>query len=83
MATKAKVSALVKKLGCELVIENNYVEVAAPKGKVFGDDVLHYSGFEVGLFTKKEIWERLDYELSFFRNCEGTDFCDCIEKEGK
>ena len=77
LATKAKVSALVKKLGCDLVIEKNYIEVGAPKGKVFGDDVMHYSGYEVGIFTKKYIWERLDYELSLFRDCIGTDYCDC------
>ena len=81
MATKAKITALAKKLGCELLIESNYIELAAPKGKVFSDDVMHYSGFEVGLFTKKEIWERLDYELSFFRNCQGTDNCQCKSKE--
>jgi hypothetical protein len=76
--TKAKITALAKKLGCRLVIEPNYIEVAAPKGKVFSDDVLHYSGFEIGLYTKKEIWQRLDYELSLFRNCQGTEFCDCL-----
>ena len=75
--TKAKITSLAKKLGCELVIENNYIEVAAPKGKVISDDVMHYSGFEIGLFTKAQIWERLDYELSLIRDCEGTQSCDC------
>jgi hypothetical protein len=75
--TKAKIQALVKKLGCELTIESDYIEVAAPKGKCFSDDVMHYSGFGTDIFSKKDIWERLDYELSLFRDCEGTDFCDC------
>jgi hypothetical protein len=75
--TKAKISALAKKLGFELVIESNYIEVAAPKGKIFSDDVMHYSGFEVGVFSKKEIWERLDYEMSLVRDCTGTDYCEC------
>ena len=75
--TKAKITALAKKLGFELVIESNYIEVAAPKGKIFSDDVMHYSGFEVGIFTKKEIWERLDYEMSLVRDCTGTDSCEC------
>jgi hypothetical protein len=77
MATKAKITALAKKLGCELTIEPTYIEVAAPKGKVISDDVMHYSGFEIGFYTKKEIWERLDYELSLIRDCQGTEFCDC------
>jgi hypothetical protein len=82
--TKAKITALAKKLNCELIIDDNYIEVAAPKGKVFSDDFLHYSGFEVGLYTKKEIWDRLSFELSLFRDCQGTDFCNCLEqKAGK
>jgi hypothetical protein len=75
--TKEKVARIAKKLGCELVIERNYIELVAPKGKVISDDVMHYSGFEVGLYTKKQIWERLDYELSLIRDCEGSEFCNC------
>jgi hypothetical protein len=75
--TKAKIVALAKKLGCELTIESSYIELAAPKGKVISDDVMHYSGFDTDIFSKKDIWERLDYELSLFRDCQGTDFCDC------
>jgi len=81
MATKAKITALAKKLGCELVIENDYIEVAAPKGKIISDDFMHYSGFGTDIFSKKEIWERLDYELSLIRDCPGTDFCDCNKVE--
>jgi hypothetical protein len=80
MATKQKVQALAKKLNCELDIEARYVEVAAPKGKVMGDDFLHYSGYEVGLYSKSEIWSRLAEELSDLKDCVGTDYCDCVSK---
>ena len=82
MATKQKVMALAAKLNCELDIEAGYIEVAAPKGKVMGDDHLHYSGYEVGLFTKSEIWSRLAEEMSDLMDCAGTDFCDCVAKVG-
>jgi hypothetical protein len=75
--TKAKISALAKKLGCQLFIERDYIEVVAPKGKVISDDVLHYSGFDTSMFTKKQIWQILDYELSLIRDCVGTEYCDC------
>jgi hypothetical protein len=80
MATKQKVQTLAKKLNCELEIEARYIEVAAPKGKVMGDDFLHYSGYEVGLYSKSEIWSRLAEELSDLRDCAGTDYCDCVKK---
>jgi hypothetical protein len=80
MATKQKVQTLAKKLNCELDIEARYIEVAAPKGKVMGDDYLHYSGYEVGLYLKSEIWSRLAEEMSDLKDCAGTDFCDCVEK---
>jgi hypothetical protein len=81
MTTKAKITAIAKKLNCQLVIESDYIEVVAPKGKVISDDVMHYSGFGTDIFSKKEIWERLDYELSLIRDCTGTDFCDCTKIE--
>jgi hypothetical protein len=39
--TKAKISALAKKLGCQLFIERDYIEVVAPKGKVMKTIILY------------------------------------------
>jgi hypothetical protein len=76
--TKAKVSSLAKKLSCELVIEKDYIEVAAPKGKLIGD-YQHYSGYGTDLYTKGQIWENLEYDLSQIRDCQGSERCDCAK----
>lgn len=77
MATKQQVLNLAKKLNCEIDIEPGYIEVAAPAGKIIGDDVMHYSGYEIGLFAKSAIWKNLFYEMSLIRDCPGTDYCEC------
>ena len=81
MATKQSVLNLVKKLGCEIDIERDYIGVMAPKGKVFGDH-MHYSGYEVSrdFYTKAEVWNNLASELSSMRYCENANCNDgCAE----
>ena len=82
MATKQSILNLVKKLGCEIDIERDYIGVMAPKGKVFGDH-MHYSGYGVGSFgdyKRSEVWDSLSYELSSMRLCEDANCNDgCAE----
>jgi hypothetical protein len=74
--SKAKVISLAKKLNCEIVIERDYIEVVAPKGKLIGD-YQHYSGYGTDSYRKSEIWRNLIDDLSEVRDCQGTEYCDC------
>ena len=76
--SKAKVISLAKKLGCELVIDPDYIEAFAPKGKLIGD-YQHYSGYGTDQFRKSEIWANLIDDLSKVTDCQGTFYCDCVE----
>jgi hypothetical protein len=74
--SKAKIASLAKKLGCEIVIERDYIEAVAPAGKVIGDHQ-HYSGYGTDVYTKGQIWENLEYDLAQIKDCQGTKFCGC------
>ena len=80
--SKARLENLVKKLGCELDLERDYIGVMAPKGKVFGDH-FHYSGYGVGREegkTKADAYRDLIDELSSLRDCENPACIDgCAE----
>jgi hypothetical protein len=82
MAGKAKLFNLVKKLGCEIDFDKDYIGVMAPKGKVFGDHQ-HYSGYGVGREegkTKTDAYRDLIDELASIRDCEDPQCNDgCAE----
>jgi hypothetical protein len=75
MGTKAQVLNLAKKQNCTIEIDGNYIEAVAPAGKVMGDDNLHYSGYEVGLFAKGEIWRNLYDDMTDIKDCN----CGCAD----
>ena len=77
--SKAKVISLAKKLNCELVIERDYIEAVAPKGLLIGD-YHHYSGYGTDSYRKSEIWQNLEYDLEQTTICEGSEYCDCVER---
>jgi hypothetical protein len=79
MSSKQTVLNLVKKTGSSIDLDNDYIGVMAPRGKVF-EPGIHYDGYGTGSFgdyTKAEIWSNLADGLRHLQDCEEQGCQDC------
>jgi hypothetical protein len=76
MNTKSQVISKAKKLNCSLDISSYEVALHAPKGKLLNGE-LHISVYDIGTYTKSEIWSNLISDMSFVTDCNGSSYCTC------
>lgn len=79
MSSKQTVLNLVKKTGSSIDLDNDYIGVKAPRGKVF-EPGFHYDGYGTGSYgdyTKAEIWSNLADKLRGLEDCEEPGCREC------
>lgn len=76
MTTKAQVINKANKLGFYLDTSGYEVALHASKGKLLNGE-LHISVYDIGLYTKSEIWSNLISDMSFVTDCNGSTYCTC------
>lgn len=76
MKTRKQVEKKALESGCQLEVSSLEVALKAPQGKLLGGE-LHWSVFDLEVYSKAQIWETLWAEMNWLTDCPGSDYCDC------